>query len=291
MRNLPVDIKAEVLLDYLPEGSFELSLRGLHHRNACKDIVEMDAYNGDRQILGLARKSLYDSLPEYIFHPSDRFDGLTGREMRDRFSVEFDRQEKEKEDALAFFAPIDLAILSFRREVYRKMLPYVSENKVLQDLLGDRLTEGQRKNRLIRKAIPFLQEAKWIRGNRTLLTLLLRKLFKEERLDLEPIEEERYFNDAAPRYEYCVDDILGEVFTGNEYPAPILCYRVRFWSDEECDGQFLSFIDDVEEFRHFIKEWFLSVEEDLVFRIEDDQSSTWLSDTLMHSYLNYNTNL
>ena len=291
MRNLPVDIRAEVLLDYLPEGSYVLSMRGLHHRNACRDIVDMESYSGDRQVLGLARKSLFDSLPEYLFHPSDRFDGLTGRENRDRFNTEIDRQEKEKEEALAFFAPIDLALLSLRRDIYRKTLPFTRENKVLQDLLADRLTEGQRKNRLVAKALPYLQEAKYIRGNRTLLTLLLRKLFKEEQLDLVPIEEDRYYEDALPRYETCVGDTLGEMFAGNGYPAPVVCYQVRFWCDEECDDQFLDFIDDVEEFRHFVEDWFLSVEEELVFQIVDDRATTWLSDTLTHSYLNFNTNL
>ena len=291
MRYLPEDIRAEVLLDYLQEGSFRVSLRGLHKRNACCDLVETGAYANGRQLIGLARKSLYDSLPEYFFHPYARFDQLTGREMREEFMEEFDRQEREKEEAIAFFAPVDLALLALRREVYRKTIPLAKDNPVLQEVLGDRLTGRQKQNRFIRKSMVFLPETKHIRGNRTLLTFLLRKVFKEEGMLVKPLEENRLWEDADPRYPDGVGGNLGDVFAGNVFPAPICCYQVRFWSDEECNERFPAFLDEVEEFRLFIKDWFLSVEEDLVFRIEDETSSTWLSDSLTYSYLNHNTNL
>lgn len=291
MRFLPEDIRAEALLDYLPEGSCQVSLRGLHKRNACCDVVEMGSYQNGREVLALARKSLYDSLPEYMFHPYGRFDQMTGRENREKFTEEYDKQEKEKEAALAFFAPVDLGLLSLSREVYRKTLPFVTGNSVLQGIIGDRLTEDQLRNRFIRKALAFLPEVSYIRGNRTLLTLLLRKLFKEERMDLVPLDEERLMEDLAPRYVDSVGGEVGELFAGNAYPAPVCCYQVYFWSDEVCDDHFGEFIDDVEEFRQFIRDWFLSVDEDLAFRIEDGASSTWLSDSLTYSYLNHNTNL
>ena len=291
MRYLPEDIRAEVLLDYLLEGSFKLSLRGLHKRNACCDVVETGAYTNGRQLLGLARKSLYNSLPEYMFHPADRFDMMEGREMKEQFDMEYDRQEKEKEEAIAFFAPVDLALMALRRDIYRQTLPDLSENRVLQRILGDRLTEEQRRNRFIQKTLPFLPEAKHVRGNRTLLTLLLRKLLKDEHMDLEPIRESRLFQDEAPRYEDRVGGAIGGTFVGEGFDETVCCYLIRYWSDEECNENFLRFLDEMEQFRQFIRDWFLSVGEELAFRISDANASTWLSDMLTHSYLNYNTNL
>lgn len=291
MHSLPEDIRAEVLLDYLPEGSCRVSVHGLHKRNACRDLVEAGTQENGRQLLGLARKSLYDSLPEYLFHPADRFDMLGGREMREAFTEEYNRQEKEKKEALAFFAPVDLALLALRREVYRKTLPFLSENRVLQDILGDRLTPKQRGNRFIRKTLRFLPEAKRIRGNRTLLTMLLRMLFKEEKMELKPVLANRLILEDGPRYKDSVGEVLDSTFVGEGFPDSICCFEIRFWSDDECNENFPRFLEEVEQFRLFVGDWFLSVGEELVFHIVNPNSSTWLSDTLTHSYLNYNTNL
>ena len=291
MRYLPEDIRAEVLLDYLPEGSFKLSLRGLHKRNACCDIVEMGAYTNGRQLLGLARKSLYNSLPEYMFHPADRFDMMDGHEMKEQFDREYDRQEKEKEEAVAFFAPVDLALMALHRDIYRKTLPDLSENRVLQRMLGDRLTVEQHAHRFIQQTVPFLPDAKHIRGNLTLLTLLLRKLLKDEHMELEPVREGRFFQDDTPRYEDCVGGTIGDTFVGEGFDETVCCYQIKYWSDEECNENFLRFLDEMEQFRQFVRDWFLPVGEELVFRISDGSASTWLSDMLTHSYLNYNTNL
>ena len=289
MRHLPEDIRAEVLLDCLPEGSFAVRLRGLHKRNACKDLLEWESCSGGRQVLELARMSLYNSLPEYFFHTFDRFDQMDGHETRERFLEEVERQEQEKENATAFFNPIDLALLAKKRTVYEAMLPYVYENKVLQDILSDRLSQEQRENRFIKKTIPFLQYAKYIRGNRTLFSFFLRKIFKEENLELTPMEDKRIEEDSNPRYQDSVGGQLNELFVGNRYDVSILCYCVQYWPTDECDGQFLHFVQDVELFRLFLRDWFLSVEEDILFTIEDRLSSIRLSDT--SSYLNYNTNL
>lgn len=291
MRQLPDDLRVEVLLDYLPEGSFNVSFCGLHKRNACKDLLGMETANNGCQTLGLARMSLYDLLPEYFFHPFDRFSQMVGRENRERFIDELGRQEKEKEEAIAFFAPVDCALLALKSNVYRQVLPLGAENKVLQDILSDQLSEEQRKNRFIQRTIPFLPEVKRMRGDRTLLTLLLRKLFKEENMDLVPIEEVRLMEDEEPRYEDSEGGTLGNTFAGNRYEEHVLCYSVQYWSDEECDERFLQFVEDMELFRRYVCDWFLSIEEDLLIEIVNRKSATWLSDTLTHGYLGYNTNL
>ena len=291
MQRLPEDMRAEALLDYLPEGSFVVALRGLHKRNACKDLLDCSSCVAGRQLVELARMSLYNSLPEYLFHPSDRFDPMNKSGMRDAFQEEVARQEKEKEEAIAFFNPIDIALLRLKSHVYQSLQPFATEDKVMLDILTDRLPPAQRQNRFVGRALPLLPQAKWIRGNRTLLTLLIRKIFKEEGLELETTEERRMMEDNAPQYQDCVDGVVGETFAGNRYEAPVTCFKVHYWSDEECDEHFLDFVDEVEQFRLFVKDWVLSVEEDLVFIIEDRQSATWFADTLTHGFLNFNTNL
>ena len=146
--------------------------------------------------------------------------------MKEQFIEEYSLQEKEKEEAIAFFAPIDLALLALHRDVYRNTMPYFSENRVLQDILCDRLTERQRNNRFIQKVLRFLPEAKWIRGNRTFLTLMLRKLFLDEKLTLEPVRESRLFQEECPRYEDRVGGMLEDTFIGEGFPDGVCCFQV-----------------------------------------------------------------
>lgn len=291
MAHFPEDIKIEALLEYLPEDSFVLRLCGLHKRNACKDLLRSDMSVGGRQIFELAKMGLYDSLPEYIFHTSYRFDKMRGKGLREEFLEEVSRQEKEKEDAIAFFRPVDIPLLHLKKETYLNKVSLTSHNAVLLNMLGDRLTPEQTQNRFIQKTLQFLPQAKDIRGNETLLTILLRKIFKEENLELSPLCEVQLLADETPRYEDSVGGEIGTVYAGNKYEASVICYNLRYWSEEACDDAFPTFIEEMEVYRLFLRDWFLSVEEDLAFRIEDLASAIWLSDTTIKNYLNFNTNL
>ena len=78
---------------------------------------------------------------------------------------------------------------------------------------------------------------------------------------------------------------------GNTYSETINCYEVYYWSDEECNKDFLQLIDEIEMLRLFIKDYFLSVEEDIVFDIHNDEPPLRLNDEVFYNYLNYNTNI
>ena len=51
------------------------------------------------------------------------------------------------------------------------------------------------------------------------------------------------------------------------------------------------FIDEVEELRMFVQDFFLSVEQEIRFNICHDEPPLRLGDDLFHNYLNYNANL
>ena len=65
---IPGDINAELLLDYFPEGVCKVALKGLHKRNTYKDVVALDTLAGEKLLLTVGRNSIYNSLPEYMFH-------------------------------------------------------------------------------------------------------------------------------------------------------------------------------------------------------------------------------
>ena len=289
--NLPADINVELLMPYYPTGKFKVELKGLHKRNTYNDIIDTEIVDDDIMHVTVGRNSIYNSLPEYIFHPIDRFDNIPAYQEKERYQEEIDKQEEEIRKAYLFFAPIDVLLLRLRSRVREKLNPLGSENLVMQQILGDNITSEQRENRFIRQVIPFLPSCKYIRGNRTLITLMLRKVFMEEGLSMTPKRSTRQFTDEEPRYENRLDMTLGECYVGNTFSESVSYYDVYYWSDEECTDQFMKFIDEVDMLRLFIKDFFLSVEEDLVFDIHHDEPPLRLADEVFYNYLNYNTNI
>lgn len=290
-KNIPEDINVELLLSYFPQGSCKVAFKGMHKRNAYKDIISIENNKDDGLLIGIGRHSLYNSLPEQMFHPIERFGSLAKKEDQKKFSEEIEHQEKEIEKAYRFFAPLDLFLLKLRIEVRRKIGEYTENNKALLDILSDGLSDSQRKNRFVSRAIPFLPSCKTIRGNKTLITLMLRKILLDEGILLQKRLAKKTYEDCEPRYEYRIGAPLESCYVGNTYDQFITTYNVHYWSDEDCDENFLQFVADVEEFAKFIQDYFISVEEEIVFDVSTDCIALRLSDDILFNYMNYNTNI
>jgi len=305
LHNLPQDLNAEILLDYLPKGSCQVEFGGFHSRNVYHDLVNMtedgdcDEPLGDGRVhLQLGRGSLYDSLPETIFHPIDRFDHLGNEDPQAAFEHQLELQKKEIHDAHMLFAPIDAMLLQMRLDLRRKLAPFVNDDLVLQVMLSDRLTQQQRANPLIHRTLPYLPMARHIRGNRLLLTLLLRKIFMEEDIRLEEGDQTQQYADQRPRFverlplNASQQVTLGNTFLGSAYEQTLPTYTLTFWSDEHGGADFPTFYQQVEQYRHFIQDYFISVEAELRFILVDTNcDNPKLNDTDNYSYLNFNTNL
>lgn len=291
IKNIPSDLNAEELLLYMEGKPIKVALCGTHKRDAYMDVAGMEEKPDNSLSLHLLRNSVYDVLPEYMFHPIDRFDNIPANEMEERFAEELRKQEEEKENARRFFAPIDLLLLRLKCDVRKAMDSYAQHDKVLENVLTDSLSDEQRGNRFIRQVLPFMPSCRNIRGDRTLLTLMLRKVLGEEGLRIEPHTRSLTIEDDSPRYGYRLGSSVGETYTGNVFDEDVLYYDIHYWSDEECNERFLDFIDDINQFRLFIADWFLSVEDTLEFCIIKDEAPLRLSDTFVYNYLNYNTNI
>lgn len=290
-KSIPEDINVELLLSYYPEGSYKVSLVGLHKRNAYNDLLDMTEDKNGTLLFNIVRHGLYNTLPEFMFHPLDRFDNLPKLEEKERFAEEYEAQEKEKEAACKFFAPIDLMLIRLRMETRERLRVYTESDKIMIDILGDRITNEQRQNRFIRQVIPFLPSCKNIRGNKTLISFMLRKIFKEEGISIRLHDRKHEFHDSYPRYEEHLPASLDAFYVGNRYDEQVLTYTIQFWSEEECNTHFLQFINEVEMLRLFVQDYFLSVDELLHFEIVKDEDPLRLSDEIKLNYLNYNTNV
>ena len=183
-KNIPYEINAELLLDFFEEGSCKVKFCGIHKRNAYNDLLEMEENTDGTLTMNLGRASLYNNLPELMFHPIDRFDDIPAQYEKERFKEEYEAQKRETENAHKFFAPIDLMLLKLRLSVRERLEKYAKTDKILTEILGDELTTAQKRNRFIQKTLPFLPNCKSIRGSKTLMTLMLRTVFMEEGLDI-----------------------------------------------------------------------------------------------------------
>lgn len=151
---VPQDINAEVFMELYPEDTFFLKFCGLHKRNVYKDILEIEQ-SQNKLLLHLGRNSLYNSLPEYLFHSIDRFDHLPEQDKKQKFAEEYAKQEKEKEQAYKFFAPIDTLLFQLRMQVRERLNKYTESDLVMQNILLDNLTSEQRKNKFIKGHFPI----------------------------------------------------------------------------------------------------------------------------------------
>ena len=251
----------------------------------------MTPFDDNSFLLTVGRNSLYNALPEYMFHPIDRFDNLPKYEEKERFEEQLDQQQEEIENAYRFFAPIDTLLIWLRTEVRQRLEKYATEDIIMQQIIGDGLTDEQRSNRFIRQILPFLPQCRNIRGNKTMLTLLLRKVFMEEGLAIDICRQEVTMTDEQPRYQESVDMEVGDGYVGNIFDDTITTYTIYYWSDDECGPQFLQFVREVEELRLFLMDYFLAVDEVLHFNICHDEPPLRLGDEIFYNYLNYNTNL
>lgn len=278
----------ELLLGYLAPGSFKVSLNGQHKRNSYNDIADLKMGNNEELVINVARNGAYNDLPEYIFHPVNRFNNLQGD--KERFKEELESQEQEMKAAHRLFEPIDLQLLLYR-VMAREQLRHVTEaNSVLYDILADSLTEGQRANRLVVRTIPLLPASNIIRGNKTLLTFLLRKILMEENVTLSPHQTQQTCTDNDPQYVCQLCDTLSDTFLGNAFDEMVTVYDINYWP-ETVDDTFLTLIDELEVFRQFMQDYFLSMEELLQFNISHDEPTTLIGDEDRYNYLDFNTNL
>ena len=292
IKYLPDDINIEDVLTHFPKGSYRVYVNGLHKRNSYKDIISCDQGADGKLEFHIGRNSLYNSLPEYMFHPINRFDNIPERDRKDRFAIECAKQEQEKEYAHKFFSPIDLLLLDIKTRTKERINYFASSNVVMQEIIGDDLTPEQKSNRFIKRTIPFLPNCKRIRGNHTLLSLLLRKILLEEGVICNKRLAQHTIVDNNPRYnERIADTPLDNTYLGNEFDENITTYTIQYWPEEECNEHFDMFLKELEVFRLFFKDFFLSVEDELIFYIVAEYSPVILPEDDTYYYLNYNTNI
>lgn len=267
---------------------------GSHKRNAYQDILEAHTDDYAEYKLSICRDGLYDILPEGLFHPIDRFENIPANEYQERFADECEKQQLEETNARLFFKVFDTFLMELNCIVSEFEQIHYSDNTVLSDIICDSMPESYKRNRFCKRVVSFLPQCNIIRGNKVLLSLMLRKVLFEENLYLTFSDFSETINDENPRYNSCLDDMDNDdstVYLGNEFIEDLTIYTIRYWNDDECNSEFLTFVSEIEEFEKFINDFFVGIESRVKFDISTDYLSVRLSDDVFFNYLNYNTNI
>lgn len=288
----PEDIRAEIVNNYIGCAGKEIVFLGNHKRDAYGDILSVSDDNGKIKT-DLSRQGLYDTLPEALFHPIDRFDNIPANEYKERFEEELEQQRIEESNGRAFFLPYDKFIFELSTIVSQIKNTEYDNNHVLSEIICDNWSEDVETNRFIAHVKEFIPRCRTLRGNTTLITLMLRKVMADEGIKLVASEKAESFEDISPRYDCALPqrDNTDEMYLGNRFDENVLRYDIQYWNDDFCNDEFLGFVDEIGVFEDFINDWFMGIGTSIRFNITAQTLPVRLSDELSYNYLNYNTNI
>lgn len=293
LQNLPLDIKAESLLAYIPKGKRRLEIRGSHKRNAYVDIADISCGEDGVCKVALSRNGMYDVLPEPLFHPIDRFDNIPANEYQERFKEECEQQQIEEENARKLFQPVDSFLIELSTKV-NELNDAGQFDVVLEDIICDNFPKKYLDNRFVLRAKKYMPQCKHIRGNKGLFILMLRHILFDENITISEFSKSTEIKDKTPRYN-CQLDVSdynnAPIYLGNEFDEDITVYDIHYWNNNECDENFLKFLSEMNIFEEFLNECFMSLESSLRFNISSTSLPVRLSDDVLFNYLDYNTNI
>lgn len=290
---LPLDLRAETFVNYLPENYGEVELKGMHKRTAYEDILSVD-YDGNRMVIEICRNGLYDILPEALFHPIDRFNNIPANNYKELFKQECELQSMEESDARKFFSVFDKFLFDLDCEFNRIKDEYYGGNSFIASIICDDLPESVLNNRFVKKLVTYIPSCGRIRGNKDMITLILRKILNDEGITFNIKNNTLLHTDNSPRYAVSIDDNGNDIdnfYVGNQYYETVTEYEILYWDENECNDSFLSFVSEIKVLEEFMNDYFIGIENSLKFIVETVSSPVRLSDDLYFNYLDYNTNL
>ena len=233
-------------------------------------------------------------MPEALFHPIDRFENIPANEYKEKFAEEYEAQQAEESNARRFFAPFDRFIFGLGCEIDRLKNDAYGDNSVLVEIICDGMPQKYKDNRFVRRMMPYTPLCGKLRGDRGLITLILRKILRDEGIVISEKTMPREFKDDTPRYNTLLDSMADgpdDYYLGNVFIEPVVEYEILYWDEDECGPEFLPFVSEIKAFEEFVNEYFVGIETRIAFSISTDTLPIRLYDDLYRNYLDYNANL
>ena len=270
--------------------------KGVHERTAKGDDLLIFLQASTKKLTvryQLKRDSLYHILPEYLFHPLDRYANCGGKEKKEEFKECRKAQKEMEENALRYFYPCD-KVLQEERTAFQSFL----NERVLRNntFIVDFITEGHRmnrKNRYINGVYPCIQWLRVYRGVKRVIEVALRFAFSNNIAKYElRIGEVKIPMDT----EVChcrLDGTIDDLFCGDTYTDAEELINVSYQTPIMSQKQIEILRRDIDEFKEFFQLWFLGLHQHLTISFGDYTKAAvmFIGTSDNDLYLNYNTQL
>jgi len=259
--SLDTDFKAETIAAGLIEEGFDgekiqIVRQGAARRGFAKDIDDIDLYFSEFDLkdflqIKTNRESIYDALPEGIFHQSSH-----KKFNRDKESIidEIKQQRMEEFHARKFFQVFEI------ESDYARVLAHLFETKYDRKISNSNFANvfipywsvikllKPEQRVLFLNIIPFLHQ---IRNNNDeiekALSVLLEVPIKIERVKLPVKEAENSFESILGECRLGVDFVLGKVFDDGQYDikitiGPISAKKMEYFLETSVGNTILDFL-------------------------------------------------
>lgn len=267
-------------------------LKGLHERTSSGDELLLSLRRKQKYTelrFQLKRDSLYHILPEYLFHPLDRYAGAEGDQ--EEFEKRYQEQKETEKKALAYFLPYDTVFQQLRIRFQDHLDAHILPNDTF---LADFVTEGHeiaKENDYIRSAYPFIPWMRHYRGNFQVLRIILTLALGSE-TKVRPCHRQTKKTNISSACHTTLDGTLSDLYCGNEYEEDIHPLHVTLSRPIRTRQQIAGEANRLARFADFFQTWFLAVEQTLFIEFGDWLQPPVLAPGPRHElFLNYNTQL
>lgn len=300
--NIPKEIDSDVAMSVIIPSmdsiadkrlSYVYEFNGVSERTALGDDLNVNIKSKQNTISSikftLKRDSLYHILPEYLFHPIDRYLGTDGD--TEEFEKRYKEQEEQKNKALIYFKPFDQHLQQLKI-TYQQ---YLNKNIFSGNhFFADFITDGYEINlnnpyiKAVYLCLPWLRD---FRGNDDMIRVALGYAFMgNSSIDKICKESDIPMSDNVP---FCLDNFLGNLYCGETYKEKKCVWNVFFQTEIETEERLHLTRTWIKEFETFFSAWFLSLDDELRVDFGDKQAIPELSDSksIKGVFLNYSTQL
>lgn len=270
------------------------AFKGVHERTAKGDQVQISATTSTKRRLlkyAVKRDSLYHILPEYLFHPLDRYadtEGDKGAFMQKRAV-----QQQVEKDALEFFLPFDVIFQRLRTRFQHKLNDeVVSHNTFIADfIVGGH--EVNLQNEFILRCLPCIGWLRAHRGNRKMEEVVLKYAFHGEIVSFYRAIKDVWQTIDSSSVHMSLDGTLDDLFVGNWFCTSVYTIEARFQTAITSESHIQKLISDLAEFEDFFQKWFLPISSRLHIDFGDFKKVPILCVGTPDNdlFLNYNTQL
>lgn len=267
---------------------------GVHERTAKGDNLLVSASTSAKRHqlkYSLKRDSLYHILPEYLFHPLDRYADTDGN--KEEFIKRRKAQKDIEADALEYFYPFDKIFQVLRTSFQQKLNNEILNNKLF---IVDFITEGydiNKNNPFIKGAYPCII---WLRNNRgvkKLLELAVKYAFSDSLNSYDIVSNEQSSGIDTESCHITLDREIDDLFCGPLYYYLEESINIEYQTEITSENQIEQLKSEIEEFESFFAKWFLTQNQTIKVKFGDYNKQPIMNVGTSNDdlFLGYNTQL